>query len=120
MNSKEDTCVTYRKRKSRYTKEKEFEDIQLEDTNSNMDPIGIHSDRGKGTWEEEDRLEFCNLVSALNDLDKGQKEVLHAIIELALNLEHGQNNLPILLGDRGSTSSSEKHAYTDMQNTLHI
>ena len=38
MNTKEDTFVTYRRRKSRYTEEQEFEDIQLEDTNSDMDP----------------------------------------------------------------------------------
>ena len=79
MNTKEDPFVTYRRRKSRYTEEQEFEDIQLEDTNSDMDPTGIHSDRGKGTGEEEDRLEFRSLVSALNDLAKGKKEVLHAI-----------------------------------------
>ena len=47
MNTEEDTFVTYRRRKSRYTKE--FEDIHLEDTNSNIDPIGIHTDRVKGT-----------------------------------------------------------------------
>ena len=72
MNTKEDTFVTYRKRKSRYTDEQEFEDIQLEDTNLDMDPTGIHSNRGKGTGEEEDRLEFCSLVNALNDLGKEQ------------------------------------------------
>ena len=44
MNTEEDGFVTYRKRRSRY-----IEDIQLEDTNSDMDPTGIHSDRGKGT-----------------------------------------------------------------------
>ena len=43
MNPEEDTFVTYR-RKGRYTKDLEFEDIQLEDTNSGMDPIGVHSD----------------------------------------------------------------------------
>ena len=58
MNLEEDTFVTYRRRKSRYTEEREVEYIQLEDTNSDMDPTGIHSDRGKGTREEEDRLEF--------------------------------------------------------------
>ena len=54
MNTEGDSFVTYRRRKSRYTEE--FEDIQLEDTNSNMDPTGIHSDRGKGTGEDEDRM----------------------------------------------------------------
>ena len=47
MNPEEDTFVTYRRRKTRYTKEQEFEVIQLEDTNLDMDPTGIHSDRGK-------------------------------------------------------------------------
>ena len=55
MNLEEHTFVTYRRRKSRYTEEQEFEDIRLEDTISYMNPIGIHSNRGKGTREEEDR-----------------------------------------------------------------
>jgi len=74
MNTKDDTFVTYRKRRSRYTED--FEDIQLEDTNSDMDPTGTHSDRGKGTGEDEDRMEFRNLVSALQDLAKGKKMYL--------------------------------------------
>ena len=45
MNTEGDPFVTYRRRKSRYTGE--FEDIQLEDTNSDMEQTGIHSDRGK-------------------------------------------------------------------------
>ena len=80
MNIEEDTFVTYRRRKSRYTEE--FEDIQLEDTNSDMEPTGIHSDRGKGMGEDEDRMEFHSLVSALQDLAKGQKDVLNAINRL--------------------------------------
>ena len=71
MNTEEDTFVTYRRNKSRYTEEQECEDNQSKDTNSNMDPKSIHSNRGKGTGEDEDRLEFHNLVSALNDLAKG-------------------------------------------------
>ena len=46
MNTEEDTFVTYKRRKSRYTEESE--DILLEDTNSDMDPTGIHYDKGKG------------------------------------------------------------------------
>ena len=61
MNMEEATFVTYR-RKGRYTKDLEFEDIQLEDTNSNMDPTWVHFGKGKGTVEEEDRLAFHNLV----------------------------------------------------------
>ena len=65
-------------------------------------------------------MEFHNLVSALNDLTKGQKEVLHAINRLALKLEPGHSCIPLSPIDRGSTSSSGKHAYTNMQNTPHI
>ena len=81
MNIEEDIFVTYKKRRSRYTEE--FEDIQLEDTNSDMDPTGIHSNKGKGTGEDEDRMEFHNLVSALRDLAKGKKHVLNAITRLS-------------------------------------
>ena len=63
MNTEEDTFVTYRKRRSKYTKE--FEHIQLEDTNSDMDPTGIHSNNEKVMGEDEDKMEFRNLISAL-------------------------------------------------------
>ena len=76
MNTEEDPFVTYRKRRSRYTED--FEDIQLEDISSDMEQTGIHSNKGKGTREDEDRMEFRNLVSALQDLAKGQKDVLNA------------------------------------------
>ena len=71
MNTEEYPFVTYRKRRSRYTGE--FEDIQLEDISSDMEQTSIHSDRGKGTGEDEDKMEFCNLVSALQDLSEGKK-----------------------------------------------
>ena len=71
MNPEDTTFVTYRRRKGRYTEDLEFEDIKLEDTDLDMDPTGIHSDRGKGKGEDEDRLAFHSLVSALNDLSKG-------------------------------------------------
>ena len=118
MNTEGDPFVTYRRRKSRYTGE--FEDIQLEDTNSDMEQTGIHSDRGKGTGEEEDRMEFHNLVSTLQDLAKGQKDVLNAINRLSAKPEIGNNNTPPSPIDRGSTSSSGKVAYTNIQNTPHI
>ena len=85
-----------------------------------MDPTCIHSDRGKGTGEEKDRLKFHSLVSALNGLAKGQKEVLHAINRLALKPEPCHSSIPISPVDRGFTSSSGKNAYTNMQNTPHI
>ena len=56
MNTEDDTFVTYRRRKSRYTED--FEDIQLEDISSDMEPTGIHSDKGKGTGEDEDMMSF--------------------------------------------------------------
>ena len=90
MNTEEDTFVNYRRRKSRYTEA--FEDIQLEVTNSDMDPTGVHSDRGKGTGEEKDKMEFHGLVNTLHDLAKGQKEVLHVINRLALKPEPGHSS----------------------------
>ena len=105
MNTEDDTFVTYRKR-SRYTEN--FKDIQLEDISSKMEQTGIHSDRGKGTGEEEDRMEFRNLVSALQDLAKGQNDVLNAINRLSAKPEIGINSTPPSLVDQGSTSSSGK------------
>ena len=112
MNTKEDTFVTYRKRRSRYIKE--FEDIQLEDISSDMEQTGIHFDKGKGTGEEEDRMEFRNLVSALQDLAKGQKDVLNAINRFYVKPKIGINSTPPSPVDRGSTSSSGKVAYTNI------
>ena len=60
-----------------------------------MDPTGVHSDRGKGAGEEEEMLEFRNLVTALNDLAKGQKEVSHAINRLVLKPEPGHSSIPL-------------------------
>ena len=70
--------------------------------------------------EDEDIMEFRNLVSALQDLAKGQKDVLNAINRLSVKPEPGNSSTPLSLVDRGSTSSSGKHAYTNMQNTPHI
>ena len=119
MNTEEGTFVTYRKRRSRYTED--FEDIQLEDTNSDMDPIGIHSNRGKGMGEDEDRMEFRNLVSALQDLAKEKNDVLNAINRLSAKPEPGNNSTPLSPVDRGSTSSSGntcRHQYAE--HTPHI
>ena len=63
MNIEGDSFVSYRRRKSRYTRE--FEDIQLTYTNSDMEQTDIHLDRGKGMGEEEDWMEFPSLVSTL-------------------------------------------------------
>ena len=98
MNPEETAFVTYR-RKGTYTEDREFEEIKLEDTDSDMDTIGIHSNRGKGIGEDEDRMAFQSLVSALNVLAKGRKEMLHAINRLVIKLEHSQNNLSISPGD---------------------
>ena len=85
-----------------------------------MEQTGIHSDRGKGTGEEEDRIEFRNLVYALQDLPKGQKYVLNAINRLLAKPETGFNSTPPSPVDRGYTRSSGKVAYTNIQNTPHI
>ena len=118
MNTEEDPFVTYRKRRSKYRKD--FGDIQLEDIGSDMEPTGIHSDRGKGTGEDEDRMEFRNLVFALQDLAKGKKDVLNAFNRLSAKPELGNNSTPPSPVDRGSTSSSGKVAYSNIDNTPHI
>ena len=85
-----------------------------------MDPTEIYFDGGKGTREEEDRMAFQSLVSALNDSAMGHKEMLDAINRLVIKPKHSRNNLPTSPMDRGSTSNSGRHAYTHMQNTPHI
>ena len=60
MNTEENTFVTYRRRRTRYIEDQAFEDIQLEDTNTNMDPTDIHFDRGK---EQEKRRRSWNFVA---------------------------------------------------------
>ena len=60
MNTKEETFVTYRRNKSRYTEEQEFKDIYLEDTNLDMDPTGVHYDKGN---EQETKKIGWNFVS---------------------------------------------------------
>ena len=92
MNTEEDPFVTYRKRRSRYTGD--LEDIQLEDISSNMEQTCIHSDRGKGTREDEYRMKFRNLVSALQDLAKGKKYVRNAINRLSTKPEPGNSSTP--------------------------
>ena len=120
MNAEETAFVTYRRREGRYKEDLEFEVIKLEDTYSYINPIGICYDRGKGIGKDEYIMAYQSLVNTLNDLVKGQKEVLHSIKMLVLKSKHGQNSLHISTRDRGSTSSSRKHAYTHMKNTPHI
>ena len=59
-----------------------------------MDPRGIHSDRGKGMGEDEDRMEFRNLVNALQDLAKGQTDVLNEIHRLSTRPKPDKSNTP--------------------------
>ena len=89
MIAEETAFVTYRRREGRYKEDLEFEEIKLEDTNSYMDTIGISYDRGKGTGEDEYIMAFQSLVSALNDLVKGHKELVHSIKMLVLKSKHG-------------------------------
>ena len=65
-------------------------------------------------------MDFHNLVSALQDLAKGKKDVLNAINRLSTKPEPGNNSTPPSPVDRGSTSNSGKVAYTNIQNTPHI
>ena len=75
MNSEDTTFVTYRRRRGKYTEDPDLEEINLEDTKSE-DITDSQVDKVKSTSEEEDRMAFHSLVSTLNDLAKGQKEML--------------------------------------------
>ena len=65
-------------------------------------------------------MEFHNLVSALQDLAKGQKDVLNPMNRLSTKREPGNNSTPPSPVYRGCTSNSGKVAYTNIQNTPHI
>ena len=78
MNLEDTTFVTYRRRRGRYTEDLDIEEINLEDTKSE-DMTNSQADKGKGTSKEDDRITYHSLVSALNDLAKGQKEMLQEI-----------------------------------------
>ena len=53
-------------------------------------------------------------------LVKGQKDVLNAINKLSAKPEPSNSSTPPSLVDRGSTNSSGKIAYTNIQTTPHI
>ena len=89
MNLEDTTFVTYRRR-GKYTENLDLEEIKLEDIELE-DMTDSQEDRGKCTTKEEDRMDFHSLISALNDLAKGQKEVLLAISRLAIN--QGKTNI---------------------------
>ena len=78
------------------------------------------ADRGKGTTKEEDTMAFHNLVGALNDLDKGQKEVLSAINRLTDKPRKYKHKLHITQGDRANISDNGIQEHTTMHNNPHI
>ena len=71
-------------------------------------------DREKDTMEEENRMDFHSLISAMNDLAKGQKEVLSAINRLADKLGQVQHKLQVVQGDKGSTNNNGRHEHATM------
>ena len=71
----------------------------------------LQVERGMGTIEEEDRMDFHSLISALNDLAKGQKGVLSAINRLADKLMQDQHKLQVTHGEKGSTNNNGRHEH---------
>ena len=80
MNPEETTFVTYRRRRGRYRKGIDLEDIDQED--QVMDRTESQTSKGKRTMEDDDQITFNGFINALNDLAKGQKEMLNAINRL--------------------------------------
>jgi hypothetical protein len=76
-------------------------------------------DKGKGTMEDQDKAAFNNLISALSDLARGQKEVLAAINRLADKPGVSQNNLSNNV-EGGSNNGNGSHARTTMQSHPHL
>ena len=69
---------------------------------------------GKETREDKDEMEFNGLANALNDLAKGQKEMLHALNRWADKSGEDQHSLQITQGDRKSTCGTGIQAHTNM------
>ena len=59
-------------------------------------------------------MTFHSLVGYLNDLAKGQKEMLQAIKRLVDKPRQDQNKLHVTQGDMVSTSNNGRHEYTTM------
>ena len=120
MSPKDTPFVTCKRRKGRYVEDLDLEEIRRENIDSNIDTTGSPTVRGKGTREEDKKIEFNSLINSLNDLAKGQKEMLHAINRLANKQGQAHNKLQVTQGNKVSTSNSGRHEYTTMQNTPHI
>ena len=73
MNTEEDPFVTYR-RKSRYTGE--FEDIQLADTNSDMEQTGIHADKGNRKYRDLGYYHHERSFEHIIELEEGTQAVI--------------------------------------------
>lgn len=68
---------------------------------------------------DDDKTAFNSLISALNELAKGQKEMLAAINRLADKPGESQNNLSNN-GEGGSHDGGRVHAWTTMQSHPHL
>lgn len=75
--------------------------------------------KGKETMGDQDNAAFNSLIRALNDLAKGQKEMLAAINRLADKPGESPNNLSNN-GKGGSNNGNGTHAHTSMQSHPHL
>ena len=99
----------------------EEDDRDLEDqTVDKVEPkTQPEKEKAKRTMEDDDKIAFNRLISALNDLAKGQKEVLSAINRLVDKPGKNQNNRSSY-GIVGSTSGNGSHVDTTMQSHSHL
>ena len=86
-----------------------------------MEEVEAHrkTNRGKETIGDREEQAFNNLISALNDLAKGQKEIMEfmgRIAEKGLGNHNEHQNSRNNNGEGGSNSGNEIHSRTNMQN----
>ena len=79
----------------------------------------LKEDKDKEDMGDDEKTTFNSLISALNDLAKGQKEMLAAINRLADKPGESQNNLSNN-GEGGSHDGGRVHARTTMQSHPHL
>ena len=104
MNSEDLQNIIYRRQRYR------SRDLVPEGEETKPQP---ERDKVKETMGDEDKASFNSLISDINDLSRGQKEVLATINKLADKPGESQNNVSSN-GEGGSNNGNEIHAHTTM------
>lgn len=98
---------------------------RIREPNQNWEETEAHmeTNKGKETMGDREEISFNNLISALNDLVKGQKEIMEFIGRLAKKRLCNQNkhqNKQNNNGEGGSNCGNKIHSLTNMQSHPHL